>query len=63
MINTFIQILKNVYFWYFQTILFIAGFVVINIAIYLINAVAGLFLTGITLILFGIIMNHDRQRR
>lgn len=63
MINKFIQILKNVYFWYFQTILFIAGFVVINIAVYLINTVAGLFLTGITLILFGIIMNHDRQGR
>ena len=63
MISKFMQILKNAYFWYFQTILFIAGFVVINIAVYLINTVAGLFLTGITLILFGIIMNHDRQRR
>lgn len=63
MINKFVQILKEIYYYYIQAILFISGFIVLNIACYRINTIAGLFVTGATLILFGIIMNRDQQEK
>lgn len=63
MVNKFIQIIKNIYTYYIQAILFITGFVLLNIACYRLNTTAGLFVTGITLILFGIIVNRDQQEK
>ena len=62
MVNKFVKIIKNIYTYYIQAILFITGFVLLNIACYRINVTAGLFVTGITLILFGIIVNYDQQQ-
>lgn len=62
MVNKFVKFLRLIYSFYIQAILFIAGFVVLNIACYRINVTAGLFVTGITLILFGIIVNYDQQQ-
>lgn len=61
MVNKFVKILRQIYSLYIQAILFIAGFVVLNIACYRLNVTAGLFITGFTLILFGIIINRDQQ--
>ena len=53
MVNKFWNCLKKIYLFYIQAILFIAGFVLLNIACYRINVTAGLFVSGFTLILFG----------
>lgn len=63
MIKKFMNILKQIYQYYIQAILFIAGFVMLNIACYRINTTAGLFVTAFTLILFGIILNYDQEKR
>jgi hypothetical protein len=63
MIKQFLKILKLIYSLYLQAIFFISGFVILNIACYRINVEAGLFTTAATLILFGIILNHDQERR
>ncbi len=63
MMNKFIKILKEIYTYYIQAVLFIAGFVVLNIAVYRLNTTAGLFFTGITLILFSLVINHDQQEK
>lgn len=63
MINKFLNILKTIYSLYLQAIFFISGFVVLNVACYRLNTEAGLFTTAGTLILFGIILNHDQERR
>lgn len=61
MVKTFMKFLKNIYLYYLQAILFIAGFVVLNIACYCVNTILGLFATAVTLILFGVILNYDQQ--
>lgn len=63
MVNKFVEMLKRIYSYYIQAILFIAGFVMLNIACYRINTTVGFLFTGFTLILFGIIVNHDQQSR
>ncbi len=62
MVNKFVKIIKHIFSYYIQAILFIAGFVMLNIACYGINTIAGYFVTGITLILFGVIINYDQQQ-
>ncbi len=49
MFNKFIQIIKIIYTYYIQAILFIAGFVVLNIAVYKLNTTAGLFFQALLL--------------
>jgi hypothetical protein len=50
-------IVKNI-----QTILLLIGLYVINLAVYLINSVAGLIVTGSFLILIAILINYsDKQ--
>ncbi|TDN08679.1 DUF1056 family protein [Lactobacillus crispatus] len=63
MVNKFWNCLKKIYLFYIQAILFIAGFVLLNIACYRINVTAGLFVSGFTLILFGLIINSDQEKR
>lgn len=63
MIKKFVSILKQMYGLYIQAILFVSGFIILNIACYRLNTEAGLFVTAITLILFGIIMNYDQEKR
>lgn len=63
MIDKFLKYLKYIYTYWIQAIMFIAGFIVLNLACYRLNTTAGLFVTGITLILFGIILNHDQEKR
>lgn len=63
MMNKFIKILKEIYTYYIQAILFIAGFFVLNIAVYRLNTTAGLFFSGFTLILFSLVINHDQQEK
>lgn len=63
MIKQFKKMLASLYTHYLQAILFVAGFVILNIACYRINVTAGLFVTGGTLILFGIILNQDQQNQ
>ena len=63
MFNKFIQIIKIIYTYYIQAILFIAGFVVLNIAVHKLNTTAGLFFSGFTLILFSLVINHDQQEK
>lgn len=63
MINKFWKFLKKVYFLYIQAILFVAGFVLLNVACYQLNVTAGLFVSGFTLILFAFIINSDQEKR
>ena len=63
MINKFWNFLIIVYFLYIQAILFVAGFVLLNVACYQLNVTAGLFISGFTLILFALIMNSDQEKR
>lgn len=63
MVNKFWNYLKNIYLFYIQAILFIAGFILLNVACYRINVTAGLFVSGFTLILFGLIINGDQEKR
>ncbi len=64
MINKFWKIIKKIYFLYIQAILFVAGFVLLNIACYrLMNITGGLFVSAFTLILFGLIINNDQEKR
>lgn len=61
MVTKFLRILRQLYSLYIQAILFITGFIVLNVACYRLNVTAGLFITGFTLILFGVIINRDQQ--
>ena len=63
MFNKIIRIIKIIYTYYIQAILFIAGFFVLNIAFYRLNKTAGLFFSGFTLILFSLVINHDQQEK
>lgn len=63
MVNKFWNYLKKIYLFYIQAIFFIAGFVLLNVACYRINVTAGLFVSGFTLILFGLIINGDQEKR
>lgn len=63
MVNKFWQAIKKIYALYIQAILFIAGFICVNIAIYSFSWKIGILITGITLILFALIINSDQEKR
>ena len=61
MVKQFRKIIKTIYQYYLQMILFIAGFLMLNIAAYKFNSLCGLIVTGCTLILFAVVLNKEQE--
>lgn len=61
MVKQFRKIIKAIYQGYLQMVLFIAGFLMLNIAAYRFNQLCGFIVTGLTLILFAIVLNQEQD--